>query len=114
MTRDYFKVLTDARLKLDKDTGPAMQCIVREDSRGNPQTCRISTHAHKEQSDSENTEARGKVQRTLVDRTAERGYVGSLHYGLVHKAVSIQEALKIPEAKAAVDKRQFYRGMSRS
>ena len=32
------------------------------------------------------------------------GSTGSFHYGLVHKLVSIQEALKIPDAKAAVDK----------
>ena len=35
---------------------------------------------------------------------AEKGYVGSFHYGLVHKPVSLHEAMKIPEAKAAVDK----------
>ena len=30
--------------------------------------------------------------------------MGSFHNGPVHKPVSFQEALKIPEAKAAVDK----------
>ena len=29
--------------------------------------------------------------------------MGSFHYGLVHKPISIQEAMETPEAKAAVD-----------
>ena len=34
----------------------------------------------------------------------KKGDVGSFHCGLVHKPVFIEEAMKIPEAKAAVDK----------
>ena len=37
-----------------------------------------------------------------IDHIAEKGHVGSCHYGSVHELVYIQEALKIPEAKAAV------------
>ena len=44
------------------------------------------------------------VRRKHMDHIAEKGHVGSFHYGLVHKPVSIQEALQKPEAKAAVDK----------
>ena len=51
--KDYFEVIADARLKLVKDTAPALPCMVREDSRGKPQTCATSTNARKEQSDSE-------------------------------------------------------------
>ena len=32
--KDYFKVLADARLKLQTDTALALPCIEREDSRG--------------------------------------------------------------------------------
>ena len=39
-----------------------------------------------------------------MDHIAEKEYVGSFHYGLVHTPVSIQETMKIPEARAAVDK----------
>ena len=39
-----------------------------------------------------------------MDHIAEKGHVGSFHYGLVHKPVSIQEALQRTEVKAAVDK----------
>ena len=42
--KDYFNVIADARLKLVKDTAPALPCMVREHSRGKPQTCASSTN----------------------------------------------------------------------
>ena len=45
----------------------------------------------------------GKVKRQHMVHIAEKEYVGSFHYGLVHKPASFQDALKFPEAKAAVD-----------
>ena len=51
-----------------------------------------------------NTGTCGNVKRKHMDHIAEKGYVVSFHYGLVHKSVSIQEGMKIPDAKAAVDK----------
>ena len=39
-----------------------------------------------------------------MDHIAEKTYVGSLHYGLVHKPISVPETVKIQEAKAAVVK----------
>ena len=94
----------DARLELERDTVPALPCIKEHDSRGEPQAVATSIDAREEQSDSENTGACGKVKRQHVDHIAEEGYVESFHCGLLHKAVSLQEALKIPESKAAVDK----------
>ena len=52
----------------------------------------------------ENTGACGRVKRQHMDHIAEKDHVGSFHYGLVHMPASIQEAMKIPEAKSAVDK----------
>ena len=89
--KDYFNVIADARLKLVKDTAPALPCMAREDSRGKPQTCATSTNARKEQSDSENTGACGNVKRKHMDHIAQKGYVGSFHYGLVQKSVSIKK-----------------------
>ena len=81
-----------------------MPCVVREDCRGKPQTCTNATDASKEQSDSENTVTCGMVKRKHMDHIAEKGFVGSFDDGLVHKPVSLPEAMKILEAKAAVDK----------
>ena len=60
--KDHFKVIADARLKLEKETGPAVPCIEKEDSRGKPQAVATSIDASEEQSDSENTGACGKVK----------------------------------------------------
>ena len=60
--------------------------------------------ASEEQSDSEKYRSMRKVKRQHIDHIAEKGYVGSFHYGLAHKPVSLQEAMMIPEARAAVDK----------
>ena len=43
------------------------------------------------------------MKRQHVEHIAEKG-VRSFHYGLVHKPVPVQEALKIPKTEAAVDK----------
>ena len=96
-----------------------MPCVEKNDSRGEPQAIVTSIDAGEEQSDSEYTRACGKVKRHYMGHIAEKGYVGSFHCRLVHKPVLIQEAMKRPEAQAAVDtacyklKRRFQRGMSR-
>ena len=77
--KDYFKVIADARLKLEEEIAPAMPCIEKEDSRGKPQTGATSIDASKEQSDSENTGACGKVKREQNDHIAEKAHVGSSH-----------------------------------
>ena len=45
-----------------------------------------------------------KSEATTSGTHCPKRVCGSFHCGLVHKPVSIQEALKIPDAKAAVDK----------
>ena len=45
-----------------------------------------------------------KWRDNIRTRSPKKVYVGSFHDGLVHEPVSIEEAMKIPEAKAAVDK----------
>ena len=57
-------MIADARLKLDKDTAPAMPCIVTEDSREKPQTCASLTDASTEQSDSEKQRRMPKSEET--------------------------------------------------
>ena len=45
------------------------------------------------------------MKRQHMDHIAEKTVCGKFfYYGLAHKPVSIQEAVKISEAKAAVDK----------
>ena len=97
--KDYLKVISDARVKLEKDTKP---CIVREDSQGKTQACATPTDDSKEQSDSANTGACGNVKAETDDHIAEKGYVGSFQCSLGHKPHSTRDAVKISDAKAAV------------
>ena len=75
-----------------------MPCIAREDT----QAVVTSGDTSEEQSDAENTGTGGKVKRQQMDHIAEKGYVRSCHYGPLHVLVFIQEAMKMPDAKAAV------------
>ena len=38
------------------------------------------------------------------DRIAGKGFTSMTHYNLVHKFISMPQAMKVPDAKAAVDK----------
>ena len=82
---------------------PKTLLVLCGDSRREPQAIVTKVDASEEQSGSENTGACGKAKRQQMDHIAEK-YVGICHYGSVHELVFIQEALKIPEAKATVDK----------
>ena len=45
-----------------------------------------------------------KMKRQHMDHIAETGHMVNYHVRLVHKPVSVQEAMEMPEAKAATDK----------
>ena len=38
------------------------------------------------------------------DRIASKGYISVTHYNLVHKLIPMPQAMKIPDAKGAVEK----------
>lgn len=52
------------------------------------------------------TTRRGKphAKRRHQERVAPKGCVSMTHYGLVHAPVTMKKAMKIPDAKKAVDK----------
>ena len=86
MTRiHYFKVILDADLKLDKDTAPAPPCT-EDDSRRKPQAGATSI---------DDKMRSGQIQKME--------HAESFHYDLVHKPVSVPDALRITKANAVVD-----------
>ena len=93
----------DVRLNLEK-RHCSLPCIETNDSRGEPQAFVSSVDAREEPSHAQHAGACGKGERQHMDHIAEKGHVGSFQNGLVHEPVSHQEAMKIPEANAAVDK----------
>ena len=80
-----------------------MPSIEKDDSRGEPQAVATSIDASEEQSNPETTEHAGEVKRQQMDHIAEQGHVESVHDRLVIKPITVQEAMKTPETKAAVD-----------
>ena len=44
------------------------------------------------------------LSKTHEDRIAGKGFTSMTHYHLVHKFIPMPQAMKIPHAKAAVDK----------
>ena len=101
---DYIKVIAQARLKLDKDSALAMPCIgMNGKSSGQHEATLTSIDASTGQTHPGDKGACGKVKQH-VDHIAGEGYVSSFRYGLVHRPIHIQEALKISGAKAAINK----------
>ena len=76
--KNYFTVIADARLKLEKDTASAFPCTEKEDSRGKPRAVATSMGASEKQSDSKSTGACGKVEGQHVDHIAEKRVCGKL------------------------------------
>ena len=98
--KDDFKVTADALLKLEQ-----RHCSRNAVHGEGWQPREISGRCNnEEQSNSENKGACATVKREYMEHIAVQGFVGSFHCGLVHKPTSVQEALKIPEANAVVDK----------
>ena len=79
---EYRKLIADALEKYSLSESPAMATkeIGREGSGG-------KLHA----------------KRKHEERVAPKGHVSMEHYGLVHAPVKMKQAMKIPEAKKAVD-----------
>ena len=102
--KDYFKVIADARLKLEKHIALAVPCFVREDSRGKPQTCTTSIDASKDSIRFRKYRSMRKSAATTYGPHRRERVCGEVSFGLVHKPVSIREAVKISEWRAAVDK----------
>ena len=72
-----------------------MLCIAREDTQA-------SVDTSEEQSDVEKTGTGGKVKRQHMDHIAEKRKCGKLSPWLGTRASFFQEAMKMPDAKAAV------------
>ena len=87
--KDYYKILADAKEKLNDLPAPAMPLIEkamtaeRQSSNGKP--------LHNES------------MRKHMDHFSQSAYDNIKEYGLIHTPVSIKKANKIPAAKAAVD-----------
>ena len=86
---EYVRIINDARLRLAPHEAPAMPCL--------PLGC----YAGGDPSFS----ARGEKshRRPHQDHTAPKGYASVIQFALVHTPIQIGKAMRIPDAKKAVD-----------
>ena len=118
--KDFKETIKNARKKLETSVAPAMPCKISK----NNQNCGNGDKYNKVRSKLACILEAGESRRLRMgeslpnhheDHIAERGDNSLQHYNLVHKFIPMHQAVKIPAAKAAVDKewenwRKFMRG----
>ena len=99
--KDYLKVMTETRLMLQNDNVPVIPCILRSKSRGTTSCVRNSDWIKRH---GLQTQTKEGIIPSMWITFLDKGHVGIFHYDLIHKSIPILEVMKIPEAKAAVNK----------
>ena len=100
--------MKNARRKLEVPMPAAMPCKLQRDKY--METCRtVEEHKTKyacivEADESTRKRMEGSVHKNHEDHIAGKGVNSLSHYNLVHKFIPMPQAMKIPDAKAAVEK----------
>ena len=86
---EYVKIINDARLRLAPHEAPAMPCL--------------SLGCYAGGDPSFNARGEKSHRRLHQDHTAPKGHASMNQFALVHTPIQIGKAMRIPEAKKAVD-----------
>ena len=106
--KEFKETIKNARKKLETPLAPAMPCKIRKNNKncGNGESNKVKSKIACVLEASEST--RMRLEETLPnyheDHIAGKGDNSLQHYNLEHKFISMPQAMKIPAAKAAVDK----------
>ena len=115
MIKEHSEILKNARKEVERPMAPAMPCkrdqqhpsIVKtnaEPKTGNESEFKTVYGCTVESHESTRQRAESLQSKTHEDRIAGEGFTSMAHYNLVHKFIPLPQAMKIPDAKAAVDK----------
>ena len=105
---EFKHILINARIKLEMPMPTAMPCKTPTNCHG--ETCRdIGKHKTKyacivDADESVRKRMQGTHREGLEDHIAGRGINSLNNHNLVHKVIPVLQAMKIPDAKAAVEK----------
>ena len=105
---EFKETVKNARRKLEVPTSPAMPCKKTNNRHG--ETCdKKGIHKSKlacilEASESTRLRMEGILHQNHEDHIAGGGNNSPHHHNMVHKFIPMPQAMKIPAAKAAVDK----------
>ena len=115
--KEFKETIKNARKKLETSVAPAMPCKIMKKNCGSGGSNKVKTKLACFLEADESTRLRmgNSVPNYHEDHTARKGDNSLQHYNLVHKFIPMSQAVKIPAAKAAVDKewenwRKFRRG----
>ena len=114
--KEFKETIKNARKKLETSVAPAMPCKIAKNC-GSGVSNKIQTKLACILEADESTRMRmgNSISHHHEDHIAGKGENSLQHYNLVHKFIPVPQAMKIPAAKAAVDKewknwRRFRRG----
>ena len=104
--KDFKETIKNARKKLETSVAPAMPCKIIKKNCGGGGSNKIKTKLAciLEADESTRLRMRNSFPNHHEDHIARTGENSLQHYNLVHKFIPMPQALKIPAAKAAVDK----------
>ena len=102
---EFKETIKNARKKLETSVAPAMPCKIMKNC-GNGVSGKIQTKLLCILEADESTRMRmgNSIPHYHEDHIAGKGENSLQHYNLVHKFIPMPQAMKIPAAKAAVDK----------
>ena len=104
--KEFKETIKNARKKLETSVAPAMPCKIMKKNCGSSGSNKIKTKLACILEADESTRLRmgNSVPNYHEDHIAGKGDNSIQHYNLVHKFIPMAQAMKIPAAKAAVDK----------
>ena len=104
--KEFKETTKNARKKLETPVAPAMPCKIMKNNCGSGASNEIKTRLACILEADESTRMRigNSIPHHHQDHIAGKGENSLQHYNLVHKFIPMPQAMKIPAAKAAVDK----------
>ena len=103
--KEYKETIKNARKKLETSVAPAMPCkIMKNCGSGRSDKNKTKLACILEANESTRMRMGNSEPHNHEDHIAGKGENSLQHYNLVHKFIPMPQAMKIPAAKAAVDK----------
>ena len=103
--KEYKETIKNARKKLETSVAPAMPCkIMKNCGSGGSDKNKTKLACILEANESTRMRMGNSEPHNHEDHIAGKGENSLQHYDLVHKFIPMPQAMKIPAAKAAVDK----------
>ena len=102
---EFMETIKNARKKLETSVAPAMPCkITKNCGSGGSNKIKTKLACILEADESRRMRMGNSIPPNHEDHIARKGENSLQHYNLVHKFIPMPQAMKIPAAKAAVDK----------